>query len=121
MLDCCYTSQSIRSGPSLLANPSLRRDRHAFFLSILYTFLRLRVQREILFTYIQIAIDCLAVTVVIFVTGSFDSIFSFLYLVVIVYTSMLLYRRGSMTMAVVCSLLYLMLAGLEYLGMGPSV
>ena len=87
-----------------------------FSLSILYVFLRLRVQREILFTYIQIAIDCLAVTVVIFVTGSFDSIFSFLYLVVIIYTSMLLYRRGSMIIAGVCSLLYLMLAGLEYLG-----
>jgi two-component system sensor histidine kinase HydH len=87
-----------------------------FFLSILYAFLRLRVQREILFTYIQISIDCLAVTVVIFVTGSFDSIFSFLYLVVIIYTSMLLYRRGSMIIAGVCSLLYLMLAGLEYLG-----
>ena len=87
-----------------------------FFLSILYAFLRLRVQREILFTYIQITIDCLAVTVVIFVTGSFDSIFSFLYLVVIIYTSMLLYRRGSMIIAGVCSLLYLMLAGLEYLG-----
>ena len=87
-----------------------------FSLSILYVFLRLRVQREILFTYIQIAIDCLAVTAVIFVTGSFDSIFSFLYLVVIIYTSMLLYRRGSMIIAGVCSLLYLMLAGLEYLG-----
>jgi two-component system sensor histidine kinase HydH len=104
------------SGPSILANPFIRRDRHAFFPINSTRFLRLRVQREILFTYIQIAIDCLAVTVVIFVTGSFDSIFSFLYLVVIIYTSMLLYRRGSMIMAGVCSLLYLMLAGLEYLG-----
>jgi signal transduction histidine kinase len=89
-----------------------------FFLSILYAFLRLRVRREILFAYIQIAIDCLVVTVVIFVTGSFDSIFSFLYLVIITYTSMLLYRRGSMIIAGVCSSLYLMLAGLEYLGWG---
>lgn len=87
-----------------------------FSLSVVYAFIRLRVRREILFAYIQIAIDCLVVTVVIFVTGSFDSIFSFLYLVVIIYTSMLLYRRGSMIIAGVCSFLYLMLAGLEYWG-----
>ncbi|MBC2734480.1 MAG: two-component sensor histidine kinase [Desulfobacteraceae bacterium] len=87
-----------------------------FPLSMVYAFIRVRVSREVLFAYIQIAIDCLVVTVVIFVTGSFDSIFSFLYLVVIIYTSMLLYRRGSMIIAGVCSLFYLMLAGLEYLG-----
>jgi len=85
-------------------------------LSFLYTFVRLRIRRETLFAYVQIAIDCVVVTAVIFVTGSFDSIFSFLYLVIIIYTSMLLYRRGSMIMACVCSLLYLSLAELEYLG-----
>ena len=74
-----------------------------FSLSMVYAFIRVRVSREVLFAYIQIAIDCLVVTVVIFVTGSIDSIFSFLYLVVIIYTSMLLYRRGSMIIAGVCS------------------
>lgn len=87
-----------------------------FVLSFFYTYFRLRVRRETLFAYVQISIDCLVVTVVIFVTGSFDSIFSFLYLVIIIYTSMLLYRRGSMIMACICSLLYLALAELEYLG-----
>lgn len=87
-----------------------------FVLSFFYTYLRLRVRRETLFAYVQITIDCMVVTVVIFVTGSFDSIFSFLYLVIIIYTSMLLYRRGSMIIACVCSLLYLVLAELEYLG-----
>jgi len=87
-----------------------------FALSFFYMYFRPRVRREILFAYVQIAIDCVVVTVVIFVTGSFDSIFSFLYLVIIIYTSMLLYRRGSMIMACVCSLLYLVLAQLEYFG-----
>jgi two-component system sensor histidine kinase HydH len=59
----------------------------------------------------KLLIDCVVVTVVIFVTGSFDSIFSFLYLVIIIYTSMLLYRRGSMIMACVCSLSYLVCTG----------
>ena len=86
-----------------------------FILSFLYSFIQYRIRRESLFAYVQIAIDCVAVTVVIFVTGSLDSIFSFLYLVIIIYTSMLLYRRGSMIIAGICSLLFLALAELEYM------
>jgi two-component system sensor histidine kinase PilS (NtrC family) len=87
-----------------------------FILSFLYAFLRPRVQRDELFAYIQVSIDCVVVTLVIFVTGCFNSVFSFLYLVVIIYTSMLLYRRGSMLIASLCSLLYLTLVEAEYLG-----
>jgi two-component system sensor histidine kinase PilS (NtrC family) len=87
-----------------------------FILSFLYALIHSRIRHEALFAYVQIAIDCVAVTAVIFVTGSLDSIFSFLYLVIIIYTSMLLYRRGSMIIACVCSLLFLALAQLEYLG-----
>ena len=87
-----------------------------FVLSFLYAFLRPRVRRDELFTYFQVSIDCIVVTLVIFVTGSFDSVFSFLYLVVIIYTSMLLYRRGSLIIASLCSFLYFLLVEAEYLG-----
>lgn len=87
-----------------------------FVLSIFYAFFRPRVRREVLFAYIQIVIDSVVVTLIIFVTGSFDSIFSFLYLVIIIYTSMLLYRRGSLFIAGLCSLFYFALVELEYWG-----
>jgi len=85
-----------------------------FILSFLFVFLVSRIRREVLFAYIQVAIDSVVVTLVIFVTGSFGSVFSFLYLVVIIYTSMLLYRRGSFIVAGLCSFLYFVLVGLEY-------
>ena len=87
-----------------------------FALSFIYAFFRLRVKRDELFAYTQIFIDCVVVTLIIFVTGSFDSVFSFLYLVVIIYTSMLLYRRGSMMVAAFCSFLYFILLLAEYFG-----
>jgi two-component system sensor histidine kinase PilS (NtrC family) len=87
-----------------------------FILSFCYTLILFRLKRELLFTYIQIGIDTFIVTLIIYITGSSSSVFSFLYLVVIIYSSMLLFRRGSMVMAGLCSVQYAVLAGLEYFG-----
>ena len=74
------------------------------------------VQHKVLFAYIQIGIDTLVVTLIILVTGCFLSFFSFLYLVVIIYSSVLLFRKGSLVMAGLCSLQYAILISLEYYG-----
>ncbi len=87
-----------------------------FLLSFCYALIFKHIKRKLVFAYIQIGIDTFTVTIIIFVTGSFASIFSFLYLVVIVYSSMLLFRRGSMVMAVLCSIQYGTLIDLEYYG-----
>ena len=58
-----------------------------FMLSFIYALMLNRVKRRILFAYIQIGIDTFVVSLIIFVTGSFASIFSFLYLIVIIYGS----------------------------------
>jgi len=87
-----------------------------FLLSFCYALIFKHIKRKLIFAYIQIGIDTSAVTIIIFVTGSFASIFSFLYLVVIIYSSMLLFRRGSMVMAVLCSIQYGILIDLEYYG-----
>ncbi|MBW2449666.1 MAG: two-component sensor histidine kinase [Deltaproteobacteria bacterium] len=71
---------------------------------------------KLLFPYIQIGIDTLLVTLIIFITGSFTSIFSFLYLVVIIYSSMIIFRKGSTIMAAICSIQYGILINLEYYG-----
>jgi two-component system, NtrC family, sensor histidine kinase HydH len=88
-----------------------------FILSFFYSLILPRIRRLKLFAYGQIAIDTGAVTFIVFLTGSFVSLFSFLYLVVIIYASMLLYRRGSMVMAVLCSIQYGLLIDLEYYGL----
>jgi two-component system sensor histidine kinase PilS (NtrC family) len=56
------------------------------------------------------------VTAILFVTGSFSSIFSFLYLVIIIYSSMLLPIRGTIVIAAICSIQFGILVDLEYYG-----
>jgi len=88
-----------------------------FLLSFFYTLLLNRVKRELTFAYLQIGIDTFIVTLIIIVTGGFSSIFSFLYLVVIIYSSMLLYRKGSMVMAAFCTIQYGLMVDFEYYGL----
>jgi len=87
-----------------------------FLLSIYYAIVFRTVKIRLLFPYIQIGIDTLLVTLIIFITGSFASIFSFLYLVVIIYSSIIIFRKGSMIMAAFCSIQYGILIDLEYYG-----
>jgi signal transduction histidine kinase len=87
-----------------------------FLISVLYVLILNRIRGEAAFAYAQTGIDTLIVTLIVFVTGSFASIFSFLYLVVIVYSSLLLYRRGSLIMAALCSAEYSAMIGMEYFG-----
>ncbi len=86
-----------------------------FLLSCLYAVFLPRIARQDLFSYLQITIDSVVVTLILLVTGSFESVFSFLYLVIIIYTSIILYRRGSLIIATLCSGLYLLLVVWEYL------
>ena len=87
-----------------------------FVLSFIYTATITKISNGVTFAYIQIGVDTLVVSTIIFVTGCFVSFFSFLYLVVIIYSSVLLFRKGSMIMAGFCSLQYALILGLEYYG-----
>jgi len=109
----------LSESPSLLARPLLvlyGLIAGVFLLSFFYALILQRIKRELLFAYIQIGIDTFVVTLIIFVTGSFASIFSFLYLVVIIYSSMLLFRRGGVVMASLSSIQYGIMIDLEYYG-----
>ena len=68
----------------------------------------------------QIAVDTLIASAVILVTGSAASVFSFLYLLVIICSSTFLERGGSMIIAGLCSLQYALLLHLEYFGLLPA-
>jgi len=85
-----------------------------FTLSFFYILLLGRVVNVVAFAYVQIGLDTVIVSLIIYVTGNYSSIFSFLYLVVIIYSSMLLYRQGSLLISLMCSTQYALLILLEY-------
>jgi two-component system sensor histidine kinase HydH len=87
-----------------------------FLISLVYSVLLKRIKKSISFAFTQVCIDTFFVTLIIFVTGGFLSVFSFLYLVVIVYSSMLLPMRGTMVIAALCSIQFGCLVELEYFG-----
>jgi two-component system sensor histidine kinase PilS (NtrC family) len=87
-----------------------------FFLSIIYALAIDRIKKHIVFAYAQILIDTFVVTVILFVSGSFSSIFSFLYLVVIIYSSILLSIRGTLVIAALCSIQFGIMVDFEYYG-----
>lgn len=66
--------------------------------------------------YVQTIADTVVVTAIIYVTGSYDSMFTFLYLTVIIYAAMLLFQKGSLIIAAVSSVQYGLLIELEYYG-----
>ena len=56
--------------------------------------------------YGQIILDSIAVTGIIHITGGFSSIFSFLYLLIVIIASILLFKKGSLFTAGLCSFEY---------------
>ncbi|MCP3952534.1 MAG: two-component sensor histidine kinase [Desulfobacterales bacterium] len=85
-----------------------------FLLSCIYILLLGFVLDSLLFTFIQVAVDTGIVSLILFVTGGYASVFSFLYLVVIIYSSILLPRWGVLVIAALCSIQYGVMIDLEY-------
>jgi two-component system, NtrC family, sensor histidine kinase HydH len=92
-----------------------------FLFSLTYRFLYNRFKYETALAYGQITIDTIFVSLIIHVTGGYTSIFSFIYMVVIIYSSILLFRKGSFIVATLCSIQYAALIQAEYLGIINSV
>ncbi len=84
------------------------------FLSVGYGIWLKRGRRLLQLCYAQILVDTFSVTVIIYVTGSFDSMFTFLYLLIIIYGAMLVLQKGSLIIAGVSAAQYGMLVLLEY-------
>jgi two-component system sensor histidine kinase PilS (NtrC family) len=88
-----------------------------YFLTLVYVILLKTLKDLIKLAYGQLLVDTLLVTAIIYATGGIESIFSFLYMLVIINGSILLYRRGGMIIASVSSILYGTLLDLHYFGM----
>ncbi len=88
-----------------------------FILSVVYAVVLMRLRRPLAFAYLQTFVDTAIVTIILLVTGGFSSPFSFLYLVVIVTSSLLLPRRGTVLVAALCSLQFGLMVDFEYYGL----
>ena len=89
-------------------------------LSAIYALVVPYVKRKLLFSYLQICIDTLAVTLIVYITGCFYSAFTFLYLIVIISACFFLFRKGGMFIAALCSIQYGIMIVLEYYGLISS-
>jgi two-component system sensor histidine kinase PilS (NtrC family) len=85
-----------------------------YFLTFIYVILLKYVKNLLWFAYLQLLVDTLFVTAIIYTTGGIDSVFSFLYILTIINGSIILYRKGGMLIASSCSILYGLLLDLHY-------
>lgn len=83
-------------------------------LSVIYLFWFHQSQSKVVLAYFQTIVDTFIATTIIYVTGCYDSIFTFLYLVVVVYSGMLLLQKGGLIMAALSCVQYGILIELEY-------
>lgn len=85
-----------------------------YFLTFVYIILFKSFKNLATQAYVQLLVDTLFVTAIIYSTGGIDSIFSFLYILTIINGSIILYRRGGMIIASSSSILYGLLLDLHY-------
>ena len=91
-----------------------------FMLSIGYAIQISRAVSLLRFAYLQISLDTVIVSLIIFATGCYSSIFSFLYLLIIVYASLMIFRRGSLYIAALSSIQYGVMLDMEFFGILKS-
>ncbi|MBN2468650.1 MAG: PAS domain S-box protein [Deltaproteobacteria bacterium] len=92
-----------------------------YALTLIYVYLINRIDNLIPLAYIQLTLDLLFVTAIVYITGGIESIFSFLYILTIINASILLYRRGGYLMASLSSIAYGTCLDLEYYEIIPSI
>ena len=87
-----------------------------YFLTFIYAFIINRIKNLPFFAYLQIILDVFLITFLIYSTGGKESIFSFMYTISIITASILVYRKGGVLVASLCSILYGGLLDLEFYG-----
>ena len=87
-----------------------------YFISIIYAFLLKRLQNLSLLAYTQLLLDTVFITVLIYISGGIESIFSFLYVLAIITGSIILNKKGGLLTASCSSILYGLVIDLQYYG-----
>lgn len=90
-------------------------------LSLVYGIWYYKAKRFFLFTSAQFALDLFTVTLLIWITGGYESFLTFLYLLVIVNASIFFSRKGTLFVAVFASLFFAWFVYFEYYGFLPAL
>jgi len=88
-----------------------------YFLTFIYIIALKYIKNLFKFAYLQLLIDTIFITAIIYTTGGIESIFSFLYLLNIISGGIILYRYGGMIIASFSSILYGAFLDLSYYGL----
>jgi len=88
-----------------------------YFLTFIYILALKRIKNLFRFAYLQLIIDTIFITAIIYTTGGIESIFSFLYMLNIISGATILYRYGGMIIASFSSILYGAFLDLSYYGL----
>ncbi len=107
--------------PESLSATSLRATylliAATYLLSIVYVFLLKSIKNISVNVYIQGIVDILLVTVLVYVTGGIESVYSTLYPLIIISSVLFLGKRGGLFIASVSGILYGLLVDLEFYGL----
>jgi len=87
-----------------------------YFLTGVYIVIIPRLQNLRAFAYIQLIWDVMMITGLVLLTGGIDSIFTFLYIPLIIAASIILYRSGGFIIASISSILYGIVVDLIFFG-----
>jgi two-component system sensor histidine kinase PilS (NtrC family) len=105
--------------PAVPLKPFYQLGGVTYLLSLTYALLYRRMKESPVFVSAQLAGDLLVVTGLVYVTGGPESPFSFLYLILIITASILLFRRGGVLIASGAWLLYALLVEATYFRILP--
>ena len=92
-----------------------------YFLSLIYIILLRFIKRLKALSYIQIVLDLILITALIYITGEKDSIFTFLYELSIMSACIILQKRGGFGAASLSCIFYGGLLDLGYYGIIPTL
>jgi two-component system, NtrC family, sensor histidine kinase PilS len=92
-----------------------------YIISVVYALL-LKYIKDLRFNiYLQLTVDIILITFLVYFTGSFRSNYSLLYTLVIIYSVIFLGRRGGLIVASASCIFYGLLLDLEFYGWIPSI
>lgn len=100
--------------PSLI--PFYQFTGAVYFLTLLYSVALQRVRNLLHFAHLQIGLDVVLVTILIYLTGGIASAFSFVYFLPIIAAAIMEYRKGALFTASFSSIMYGAAIDLEYFG-----
>ena len=89
-------------------------------ITILSALVLRKIRQITAFAYLQVMADVVLVSLLVFFTGSSQSIFTVLYFFPVITAGALLFRTGSLLMACLCTLSYAIVLIIEYLGHFPA-